>query len=139
MMGTGVATLLIKMTGFFDKRTGEHKSGSIDGFTKKYSVDRLLVLRSLQRRRSGETPRIAAERLAAGEENQVDRETQSSLGRLGGTLGSGNAVSGTAPQENSLKPPGKGHILGILRLALGRFAPSDSLRIGQGRVAWVGC
>ena len=35
-------------------------------------------------------------------------------------------------EENSLERLGNGYILGMLRLALGRCAPSDSLSIGQG-------
>src|SRR5260370_28382031 len=34
-------------------------------------------------------------------------------------------------QEDSLERHGVGHILGILRLSLSRFAPSASVRIGQ--------
>lgn len=30
------------MTGFFDQRTGQHKSGLIKGFTEKYGCNRLL-------------------------------------------------------------------------------------------------
>jgi putative endonuclease len=42
IMGSRTGTLYVGMTGFFDQRTGQHKSGLIDGFTKKYGVDRLL-------------------------------------------------------------------------------------------------
>jgi putative endonuclease len=42
IMGSRTGTLYVGMTRFFDTRTGQHKSGSIDGFTKKYGVDRLL-------------------------------------------------------------------------------------------------
>jgi len=34
IMGSRTGTLYVGMTGFFDKRTGEHKSGSIDGLRK---------------------------------------------------------------------------------------------------------
>jgi putative endonuclease len=42
IMGSRTGTLYVGMTGFFTQRTSQHKSGSIEGFTKKYSVDRLL-------------------------------------------------------------------------------------------------
>lgn len=40
----------------------------------------------------------------------------------------------TLPQENSLTQHGRRHILGVLRLGLGRSASSDSLRIPSSRV-----
>ncbi len=42
IMGSRRGTLYAGMTGFFTQRVGQHKSGLIEGFTKKYSVDRLL-------------------------------------------------------------------------------------------------
>ncbi len=42
IMGSHTGVLYVGMTGFFTQRLGQHKSGLIDGFTKKYSVDRLL-------------------------------------------------------------------------------------------------
>ena len=34
--------LYIGVTGFFDPRIGQHKSGAIEGFAKKYGCDRLV-------------------------------------------------------------------------------------------------
>jgi len=45
---------------------------------------------------------------------------------LGRELGPRNALSGTIPQENALNQHGKGHIFGILRLAL---SPLRQLRV----------
>ncbi len=42
IMGSRTGVLYVGMTGFFTQRLGQHKSGLIDGFTKKYGVDRLL-------------------------------------------------------------------------------------------------
>src|SRR5215471_20531792 len=42
IMGSRTGTLYAGMTGFFTQRIGQHKSGLIEGFTKKYSVDRLV-------------------------------------------------------------------------------------------------
>ncbi len=42
IMGSRTGTLYAGMTGFFTRRVGQHKFGLIEGFTKKYSVDRLL-------------------------------------------------------------------------------------------------
>ncbi len=42
IMGSRTGVLYVGMTGFFTRRIGQHKSGLIDGFTKKYGVDRLL-------------------------------------------------------------------------------------------------
>jgi len=42
IMGSRSGTLYTGMTGFFDRRVGQHKIGAIDRFTKKYECDRLL-------------------------------------------------------------------------------------------------
>jgi putative endonuclease len=41
-MGSLTETLYVGMTGFFDARVGQHKSGIFEGFSKKYGCDRLL-------------------------------------------------------------------------------------------------
>jgi putative endonuclease len=41
-MGSRTGTLYVGMTGFLDQRVEQHKSGLIDGVTKKYGVNRLL-------------------------------------------------------------------------------------------------
>jgi putative endonuclease len=42
IMGSRTGTLYTGMTGFLAKRASQHKSGEIEGFTKKYKCDRLL-------------------------------------------------------------------------------------------------
>ena len=42
IMSSGSGTLYIGMTGFVDTRIFQHKSGEIDGFTKKYKCNRLV-------------------------------------------------------------------------------------------------
>ena len=42
IMGSHSGTIYVGMTGFLSPRVGQHKSGSIEGFTKKYKCDRLL-------------------------------------------------------------------------------------------------
>lgn len=42
IVGSRTGTLYTGMTGFFDSRIGQHKTGAIAGFTKKYGCDRLL-------------------------------------------------------------------------------------------------
>jgi putative endonuclease len=46
IMGSPTGTLYTGMTGFFDRRVGQHKAGAIDGFTKKYACHRLLYYES---------------------------------------------------------------------------------------------
>ncbi len=41
-------TLYVGITGFFDKRIGQHKCDSIEGFTKKYQCHRLVYYESYQ-------------------------------------------------------------------------------------------
>jgi putative endonuclease len=42
IMASNTGTLYTGMTGFVDTRVSQHKSGEIDGFTKKYKCDRLV-------------------------------------------------------------------------------------------------
>src|SRR5215831_4658100 len=42
IMGSRTGTLYTGMTGFFDRRVDHHKTGAIEGFTKKYACHRLL-------------------------------------------------------------------------------------------------
>ncbi len=42
IVGSRTGTLFVGMTGFFTRRVAQHKSGLIEGSTKKYGVDRLL-------------------------------------------------------------------------------------------------
>jgi predicted GIY-YIG superfamily endonuclease len=42
IMTSRTGTLYTGMTGFFDTRISQHKSGEIEGFTKKYKCDRLV-------------------------------------------------------------------------------------------------
>lgn len=42
IMTSSTGTLYIGMTGFVDTRIFQHKSGELDGFTKKYNCDRLV-------------------------------------------------------------------------------------------------
>jgi len=44
IMASRTGTLYTGMTGFVDTRIFQHKSGEIDGFTKKYKRDRLVDL-----------------------------------------------------------------------------------------------
>ena len=42
IMTSGSGTLYVGMTGFVDTRIFQHKSGELDGFTKKYKCNRLV-------------------------------------------------------------------------------------------------
>jgi hypothetical protein len=66
--GSRTGTLYTGMTGFFDRRIGQHKTGAIDGFTKKYALSPAPLLRRVRRHGHSQTPRTTNKRLAAGEE-----------------------------------------------------------------------
>jgi predicted GIY-YIG superfamily endonuclease len=76
-------TLYAGITGFFERRIHQHKYDSIEGFTKKYQVQRLGVLRELPGRTGCYRTRKAGEALAPGKEDRVNPETESTLARLG--------------------------------------------------------
>jgi putative endonuclease len=42
IMASPSGTLCVGVTGFFERRISHHKSGAIEGFTKKYGCDRLV-------------------------------------------------------------------------------------------------
>jgi putative endonuclease len=42
IMASRTGTLSVGVTGYLDRRVGQHKSGAIEGFTKKYGCDRLV-------------------------------------------------------------------------------------------------
>jgi putative endonuclease len=42
ILASRTGTLYVGMTGYFDRRISQHKSDSIEGFTKKYKVHRLV-------------------------------------------------------------------------------------------------
>src|SRR5260370_42521206 len=65
-------TLYVGITEFFDQRIHQHQCDSIEGFTKKYQVHRLGLLRKLPGRASRHRPRKATQALAAGKKEPRD-------------------------------------------------------------------
>jgi putative endonuclease len=47
IIASSTGTLYIGMTGFIDTRIFQHRSGEIDGFTKKYKCNRLVYYEQL--------------------------------------------------------------------------------------------
>ncbi len=41
-MASPTGTLGVGVTGYFDRRVGQHRSGAIEGFTEKYACHRLV-------------------------------------------------------------------------------------------------
>jgi predicted GIY-YIG superfamily endonuclease len=62
-------TLYIGITGYFDRRISQHKIDSIEGFTSKYKIHRLVYYSNLRSRSKCYRSRKAAQRLATGKEN----------------------------------------------------------------------
>src|SRR5712671_2641557 len=75
---------------------------SIEGFTKKIQSPSAGLLRNLRSRPAGDWPRETAQRLAARQKDCIDRKIQPALAGPVRTLGTRNAVPGTAYRENSL-------------------------------------
>ncbi|HET9165926.1 MAG TPA: GIY-YIG nuclease family protein [Candidatus Angelobacter sp.] len=72
IIASPTGTLYIGMTGFIDTRIFQHKSGEIDGFTKKYRCNRLVYYEQYDDVLRGKAPRAAVERLAQGKEDCAD-------------------------------------------------------------------
>ena len=58
IMGSATGTIYVGMSGFLAPRVGQHKSGKIEGFTKKYKCDpwcttRFMTAFSVQKPASG--------------------------------------------------------------------------------------
>jgi putative endonuclease len=116
ILTSSTGTLYIGITGYIDRRISQHKMDSIEGFTKKYKVHRLVyyetfdyVLNAIRREKQ-------LKGSAARKEDCANRKIQPSLAGPVRTLGPRNAFSGTAYRENSLMRHGAANILGILRL-----------------------
>jgi hypothetical protein len=69
-------TLYTGRTGFFEQRIQQHKYDSIEGFTKKYQVHRLVYYEELSGRADCHFPRKAGQALAPREEDCAGREDQ---------------------------------------------------------------
>ena len=91
IIGSRTGTLYTGMTGFLETRITQHKSGSIEGFTKRYGCKRLVYYEVYSDVGCCQAPRKATEGLATGEKDSPHRENESPLGRLGRTLGERNA------------------------------------------------
>ena len=116
ILASRTGTLYIGITGYFDRRILQHKMDSIEGFTKKYKVHRLVYSETYDQ----------VER-AIGREKQLKgwrREKKIALiekmnPRWQDLAESGVAKcgSGDSLSENSLTQHGATGILGVLRLA----------------------
>jgi hypothetical protein len=91
-------TLYIGVTNNLARRVAEHKAKLVPGFSRKYSVDLLVISKRSNHSRSP-SKRTCDEALAEGLENRVDRETQSGLAGSDGSaqfvvteMGPGSAV-----------------------------------------------
>ena len=69
IIASRTGTLYTGMSGFVDTRIAQHKSGEMDGFTKKYKCDRLVYHEQYDERICGKATRAAIERLAQREED----------------------------------------------------------------------
>jgi putative endonuclease len=120
-------TLYAGVTGYLGTRIMQHKIDSIEGFTKKYKVHRLVYYESYEHVMTA----IRREKQLKGwrREKKIApiRKGESTMDGLGRELGPGNAVSGTVLQENSLNQHGVGSIPGCFDSPLARSARSESL------------
>ncbi len=103
-------------TGFFTRRVAQHKSGSLQGFTNKYNVDRLLYYEVYSD--VGQAKRRELQKGWRREKKIKQIEKMNPAGRIWPSTGPGNGVQGTIARENSLTSYSGVHILGILRLPL---------------------
>ena len=65
-------TLYIGVTNDLIRRVAEHRLKSVKGFTKKYDVDRLDLLRTVRRWRERDQARKTIEEVQSSLENPVD-------------------------------------------------------------------
>jgi len=108
-------TLYVGVTGFFDRRIRQHKYDTLEGFTRKYQVHRLVYYESYQDALAAISREKQIKRWRR-EKDLANRETESALAGPCRELGRGNQVSGTVPRRNSLNQHRGIHILGISRL-----------------------
>ena len=94
-------TLYVGITGFFAQRIHQHKDDSIEGFTKKYQVDRLVYYESHQDVNVAIAREKQVKRWRREKEDCVDRKSKRSMAGPGGELGTRNAFPGTEHGSNT--------------------------------------
>jgi putative endonuclease len=102
IMASRAGTLYIGMTGFIDTRIFQHRSGEIDGFTKKYKCNRLVYCEQyddvyVAKRREQQLKGWRREKKIA-----LIEKDESAMGRPGGALGTRNIVSRPVDEEKGL-------------------------------------
>jgi predicted GIY-YIG superfamily endonuclease len=70
-------TLYLGVTSDLVRRGSEHRTKAVEGFTARYAVDRLVLVRNLRRCRNGDCARKGIEEVEAGLENQPNRTAES--------------------------------------------------------------
>jgi len=95
-------TLYVGVTGYLARRIHHHKIDSIEGFTEKYQVHRLVYYEAFDHVLNAIFREKQLKRLAQTKENGFGGNHESALARSGRTVGARNAVSGTVFGENFL-------------------------------------
>jgi predicted GIY-YIG superfamily endonuclease len=72
ILTSSTGTLYIGITGYIDRRLSQHKMDSIEGFTKKYKVHRLVYYETFDYVLERDPTRETAKGLAAREEDRSD-------------------------------------------------------------------
>jgi len=111
-------TLYVGVTGYLGTRIMQHKIDSIEGFTKKYKVHRLVYYESYEHVMTAIRREKQLKGWRRNKKITLIEKVKSTMDGPGRELGPGNAVSGTVPQENALNRHGAGSILGMVRLVL---------------------
>ncbi|HWX55004.1 MAG TPA: GIY-YIG nuclease family protein [Verrucomicrobiae bacterium] len=116
ILSSRTGTLYVGVTGFFDKRIHQHKYDTIEGFTKKYQVHRLVYYESYQDVLVAISREKQIKRWRREKKIWLIEKLNPRWQDLAESWGREIKVSGTVPGENSLSQHGSAHILGISRL-----------------------
>ena len=102
ILSSHTGTLYVGITGYLARRIHQHRIDSIEGFTEKYKVHRLVYYEAYDQVKSA----IYREKQLKGwrrkKKKALVETTNPRWAGSGGTMGTRNAVRGTIPGENAL-------------------------------------
>lgn len=114
-------TLYVGITGYLNRRIIQHKIDTIEGFTAKYKVHRLVYYESFDHAATAISREKQLKRWRREKKIALVETTNPRWKDLAETWGREMRFRGESIGENSLKLHSRGYSLGIFRLVLSRI------------------
>ena len=121
ILSSRTGTLYVGITGYLNRRVLQHKIDTIEGFTEKYKVRRLVYYETFDHVANALSREKQLKRWRREKKIALIETTNPRWKDLARNMGPRNAFPGREHRENSLNLHGRGHFLGIFRLLLSRI------------------